>query len=237
MLFENQLTGNLPIAISTCTKLVSLGLDYNNFEGSIPQEYSNLTLLTGLWLSANNLDGDITNIYASMPNLGGLFLHSNNLSGVIDLTMNENLEYAILSDNNLSTIDVRNGNNIGIGAIQALNNPNLTCVFVDDKNNIPSGWDIDSNATYVETQVECDALGIEEFHATTFKVYPNPTKDLFIINSETVIETVSIYDIFGKIVKTYPMQNEYDVSGITKGMYLINIKSETGTSVKKLIIE
>jgi hypothetical protein len=115
--------------------------------------------------------------------------------------------------------------------------PNITCIFVDDKNNIPNGFEKDPTATYVETQAECDALGIAEYNATTFNLYPNPTNNSFFIDSRVSIEKISIYDIFGKLIKTYPSQIEYDVSGLSAGMYIINIESENGTAAQKLIIE
>ncbi|MDC8001808.1 T9SS type A sorting domain-containing protein [Aequorivita todarodis] len=235
--YDNQLSGNLPVFLSNCTKLTVLALDYNNFDGTIPIEYASLTAMESLYFSGNNLTGSATNIYASMPNLERLYLDGNTFVGTLNLSANENLRLVFLMDNNLSSLDLRNGNNPGIETLRVQNNSNLTCIFVDDKNNIPGNWQKDPSATYVETQAECDALSIKEFSASNFELYPNPTNKSFFIDSRISIEKISIYNTFGKLVKSYPSQNGYDVSGLSQGMYIINIENKKGTTTQKLIIE
>ena len=68
-------------------------------------------------------------------------------------------------------------------------------------------------------------------------LYPNPTNNSFLINSNSKIESISIYDISGKLIKIFDDQNEYDVSGFSTGLYLVKIKTEIGSSVEKLVIE
>ena len=194
---------------------------------------------------------------SNMSNLQFLFCANNSISS-IDTSQNPILEWADVMGNQLTTIDishnpalynfrcnnnpdlssldVRNGNNQGL-TLEAINNPALTCLFVDDKTNIPSGWNVDPNATYVETQAECDALDIQDYNRGTFTLYPNPAKDFFIVKSTSKIETVLVYDTLGKLIKSFSNQNQYVISGLLKGLYILHIKGEKGTSVKKLIIE
>lgn len=73
--------------------------------------------------------------------------------------------------------------------------------------------------------------------ASPIVLYPNPTRNSFSINSETNIESVTIYNVFGKLIRTYPNQNKYEILGLSKGLYLVSIKRETGSTVQKLIIE
>lgn len=156
--YNNQLSGELPISISNCTKLDTLALDYNNFHGNIPVVYKNLIAMESLYLSGNNLTGDVSSIYSFMPNLERLYLNENNFEGSLDLSANVQMRLLFLMDNNLSKINLKNGNSRGIEALMVENNPNLTCIFVDDRNNIPGDWRKDPSATYVETQEECDLL-------------------------------------------------------------------------------
>ncbi len=172
----------------------------------------------------------------NMPNLELIICSSNSIAE-LDFTNNPNLEHLECQDNALITIDLRNGHNPDITTLNATNNPLLTCVYVDNKNNIPSNWNMDPNASFIETEAECEALGIDDFQSNLFFLYPNPAKNSFSITSKSAVEKVSVYDISGKLIKIFTEQNEYDVSTISKGLYLISIQSETGTSNKKLIIE
>lgn len=82
-------------------------------------------------------------------------------------------------------------------------------------------------------------LGVKDFNAVNFKVYPNPTQGNWVFNSsEKNIESIVIVDITGKIVKTTaPKSNQtsIDASGLTPGIYFANITTATGTQILKLI--
>lgn len=153
----------------------------------------------------------------------------------IDLSQNPDMEMLRCNDNpNLTSLNIQNGNNFGL-ALEAVRNPYLKCVFVDDKNDIPADWIKDPSATYVESQAECDALGIDELNTTLFNLYPNPANKSIYIDSKISVEKVSIYNVFGKLVKTFSMQNEYDISELSNGMYIINVETKKGTNTKKFI--
>ncbi|XP_062102883.1 receptor-like protein EIX2 [Humulus lupulus] len=55
----NHLTGSIPSTIGNCEKLETLDLSMNNLSGPIPQNMSSLTFLNHLNLSYNNLSGKI----------------------------------------------------------------------------------------------------------------------------------------------------------------------------------
>ena len=195
-------------------------------------DVSNLRVLEALSLTSPITSIDVSqNLYIWL-----LKLVSTNLSSVELSSIPELYWVTIKNNSDLENIDLRNGSNPIINLV-ATENPNLSCVYVDNINEIPFNWEIDANATYVETEAECDALSVEDFNAISFDLYPNPTKDFFTINSKTSVETISIHDISGKLIKTFAAQNEYDVSGFSKGLYLIKIKSEAGNSVEKLLID
>lgn len=253
---------NLTSLNAYSSTLTSIDLSQNiNLRGiSIPNnsltslDVSNNPLLQVLEFSNNQItaidlsnNSDITALIAqynqlseletgNMPNLEYVQCFNNNIVQ-LDFSNNLSLENLECKSNALVDLDLRNGHNPEITNLNATDNPNLTCVYVDDKNNIPSNWDMDPNATYIETQAECDALSIDDFKSNLFAIYPNPTKNSFSIQSKSAVEIVSICDISGKLIKTFPAQNKYEVLGLSKGMYLVNIQSKTGSSVEKLIIE
>lgn len=64
------------------------------------------------------------------------------------------------------------------------------------------------------------------------KMYPNPTQNLLTLESEgsgNYINTVEIFDLYGKKVLSFNPKNDYlsiDMSGLTKGIYLILVNRE-----------
>ncbi|WP_310556759.1 T9SS type A sorting domain-containing protein [Flavobacterium sp.] len=84
-----------------------------------------------------------------------------------------------------------------------------------------------------------NALGVDDFeNKTGVTLYPNPTNNSFTIKSDKNIELVKIYDITGKLLKTILPQNkitQIDSSDLSKGEYLIEIKSDNIVKTEKLI--
>lgn len=196
-------------------------------------DVSNNPDLTTIIFNNNQVESiNVTNL----PKLWSIACDNNPILE-LNLSQNEALGVLYCSDTPITKLDLRNGNNNGLSTFEAINNPSLACIFVDDKNNIPSGWNVDSGATYVETEAECDALNMEDFKATAFNLYPNPANDFFNIQSTSGIKTVSVYDIFGKLVKTYPAQPDYSVSEFSSGVYIIKIQPERGDTIQRLMVK
>ena len=69
-------------------------------------------------------------------------------------------------------------------------------------------------------------------------VYPNPTSDILYMDVEnTTINNVSLFDINGKKLETIIMDsnNSVDISLLPKGIYFINISTDVGNTVRKII--
>ncbi|CAI9784374.1 unnamed protein product [Fraxinus pennsylvanica] len=79
----NQISGNIPPSLGTCTNLELLSLFDNHFAGSIPMELGNLSKLQILCLGRNNLIGSIPYEIGNSSMLQYLFLSSNTLTGTI----------------------------------------------------------------------------------------------------------------------------------------------------------
>lgn len=84
-------------------------------------------------------------------------------------------------------------------------------------------------------------LSTETFANTTPEVIlaPNPTKTSFTLNKK--VEEIQLYDVTGKLVKTYDgtfnAGHSFDVSGVTNGLYLVKIISGKKSITKRLLIE
>ena len=81
------------------------------------------------------------------------------------------------------------------------------------------------------------------FDANAIKIYPNPAKDTFTIDlnaafTPTEITSIAVYGSTGKLIFT---TNEYQevikVSGLSKGIYYVFIKTTRGNSTKKIVVE
>ena len=82
----------------------------------------------------------------------------------------------------------------------------------------------------------------ENSTGASFNMYPNPANELVKISpSENSNDaTVEITNALGQVVKREKLNNAeiiIPVNDLTEGMYFVNVKSKTGKSVSKLIIE
>ncbi len=166
-LWYNQLTGSIPPEIGNLSNLETLTVENNPLTGTIPANLANLTKMRYFWIGNNQLTGDIpTGLFDNMPDLIYAAIYGNDVTGDIDLSHNPELRGVWMNDLLISSIDMRNGHNDKINYFTTsydqntdIQNPNLTCIYVDDKNaSYLSSWDIGSNTHFVETQAECDAL-------------------------------------------------------------------------------
>lgn len=86
------------------------------------------------------------------------------------------------------------------------------------------------------------ALGIEDFSLNAASVFPNPANGSFTITTKSALETVTIYSQTGALIKTIEVKNakekaEVLVNDLSTGVYLIELKSSTDKSWKKVIVK
>ncbi|QSE99254.1 T9SS type A sorting domain-containing protein [Fulvivirga lutea] len=121
-LTSNQLTS---LDVTNCPALVDLGFD-NNQLTSI--DLSNNASLAYLFCENNQLtELDVSN----NTSLIELFCLGNEITS-LDLSQHADLQYFDCNDNQLTELNIANGNNVDIQSFDATNNPNLTCITVDD---------------------------------------------------------------------------------------------------------
>lgn len=78
-------------------------------------------------------------------------------------------------------------------------------------------------------------LGTNNFNATTFKVYPNPTNSIwnFDCNNE-VISKITITSILGKVIST-SSASVFDASSLSSGIYFAQIETQNAKETIKVI--
>ena len=80
------------------------------------------------------------------------------------------------------------------------------------------------------------ALGVEENTTNLFTLFPNPTNAELNINSIAPISEIIIYNNLGQLLLNADNTNQLDVSVLSKGIYIVNIKDENGGSETKKFI-
>jgi Secretion system C-terminal sorting domain len=68
-------------------------------------------------------------------------------------------------------------------------------------------------------------------------LHPNPAKNYFELTTELAIEKVEVYSMLGQLVKTFETQNQYSITDLSKGSYIIKITTSEETLNKTLIVE
>lgn len=84
--------------------------------------------------------------------------------------------------------------------------------------------------------VEDDTAGINDFNTQSISIYPNPTSGILHIQSDVAIEKIEIYSLTGQLLKKEHSTTELNLNNLNKGVYLIKISPEKGTSLTKKII-
>lgn len=88
-------------------------------------------------------------------------------------------------------------------------------------------------------------LGLEELENADFVFYPNPVTDIVTITvkNNSAITNMAVYDVSGKMIiaqkpATLVSTQTLDLSSVSKGMYLLEVTTESNSKVvKKLIVK
>ena len=111
------------------------------------------------------------------------------------------------------------------GAMCAANGANMTA----DAKKI---W---QNAALILTG---QSLGVNEnaLALDRISVYPNPTSGVLTVNSADAVKAISVYDTTGKQVST-SNTNTVDLSNQARGVYMVQVQTENGSTTKKVVLE
>lgn len=85
-----------------------------------------------------------------------------------------------------------------------------------------------------------ETLSVAQIDTDQVKVFPNPTTHSLNIKANTIIKKVSVIDINGRILKEFNLNNptlstQLDLADLTTGIYFVKIKTDKGSTNKKII--
>ncbi len=185
--------------------------------------------LTTLDISANTL-------------LGGTFCANNQLT-TLDVSVNTALIFLSCGNNQLTTLNVKNGNNSNMPdyAFNATNNPNLSCIEVDDATWSTANWtQKDTIASFSEN---CVVSVAESSQALSATIYPNPSNGTYTIALDKNYSqiNVQVIDVLGQVILAKEISNEQHISlnlNTPKGTYFVNINTNEGAqNTTKVVVE
>lgn len=79
-------------------------------------------------------------------------------------------------------------------------------------------------------------MGVNDVNRTNISVYPNPVTNILNIESNKKIDEVAIYNIDGKLISSYTMDNQkIDVSNLPKGVYMVTVTTGKVIKTQKVI--
>lgn len=157
----------------------------------------------------------------------GYFLCDNNLLTTLDVSKNSKLFYLTAYANRFTSLNLKNGANTLITYIEIWENPTLTCIQVDDANYSTTNWlKKDFNASY---NTNC-LLGTSEIQHSKISLHPNPVKNTINLSEKANVE---IYNSAGQKLKSAKQSKSVDVSNLSKGIYVIILKDNSGNEIQK----
>lgn len=83
-------------------------------------------------------------------------------------------------------------------------------------------------------------LGTNDYLASKFSVYPNPSTNVINFSNEAnaVVSTIEMADLNGRVVKTANVnatEGEVSISDLAAGIYMMTISTDQGVAVKKIV--
>ncbi|NND63882.1 MAG: T9SS type A sorting domain-containing protein [Flavobacteriaceae bacterium] len=222
----NELT---TLDITNNPNLKNVNID-SNFLTSI--DLFNNPLLELLRIDQNELNEiDLSNNTA----LYFVEVYGNNLQ-TLDVSNNPNLEFLTCLNNNLNSLNISNGNNVALETFNAINNPALSCIQVD---NVPyansrDDWQVDEGIDYSENCL----LAVGDFLNATVQIFPNPAKDQIQISFSDLVEpeVLEIYNALGKqLLRKSATFETIDVSSFASGILFLKIYTSEGNVITKKI--
>lgn len=84
-------------------------------------------------------------------------------------------------------------------------------------------------------------VSVENFISQKLNLFPNPVTEIVTIsNNENIgVKQIEVFDISGKTIKSQEFNNENEVqlnlANVASGMYLLHIKTNEGTAMKKVM--
>lgn len=177
----------------------------------ITGQFTNTTTFGNTTLFSNGSD----DIFIAKLDTNGNFLWAKEIGGGLNSTESG---YGISMDHN--------GNSYTTGYFSG------TATFGNTTLTSSGDWDV------FIAKLEKDFLSVTEDSETILKIYPNPVNNRIFIENGTLITKVTLRDLNGRrIISKTPnsTETELDITQLSQGVYILEIKSGNNTSMEKIV--
>ncbi len=151
-----------------------------------------------------------------------------------------------LSDSGrISKLYTNNGEGVFVEVLgtpfMGVNEGSIAFADVDGDNDpelLITGWaDSGDKIAKLYNNDNANALAISDFAIEGFKIYPNPVKDqLTITGKNMIVNEINIYDHTSRIMKKVIWQGtSTSLNHLATGMYILRIKTNQGTTARKIL--
>jgi Leucine-rich repeat (LRR) protein len=211
--YANQLTS---LDVSVCTALTTLNCSGNDLTNL---NVSGCTALTSLNCSGNQYANQLTSLDVSACTALTTLDCSGNQLTILNASGCTALTSLNCSGNQITSLNVKNGNNINMVTFIAIGNPSLSCIEVDNVQ-----WSID-NWTAAAPQTSffsenCSGVGITDNNETKAPMfYPNPTTGSIYLPEPA---NITLSDLSGKLLLEEKNKKQLDISALPAGMYFLS---------------
>ncbi len=223
--FRNNLTS---LNVENNTELMDLSCSDNKITSLDVSANTNLIYFGCYNNLLNSLD------VSQNPELKLLFCDNNNIT-TLDFSQNTKLTKLDIYSNNLFNLNLQNGNNNMMEFMNAWNNPNLSCIQVDDVAWSSENWTNIDDASSFDTN--CPILSdTEEADLISFQIYPNPAFDFISIETDLDIDRFVIYNFNGqKVLEEKLIDSRLDIRRLDAGFYILHPESSQGLKPIKFV--
>lgn len=214
------------VNINGATNLKSF---YANGDALTSLDISNNPLLQSLDITHNQI---VSLEPSNNPALQTLLV-GNNLISELDLSDNHELIALSCYQNNLTSLNVKNGNNVNMpgSSFYIQDNPDLFCVEVDDTDWSTQHW---TNKDLWTNYSENCNMSTSDQEFLQLRIYPNPVKS--VLNFSERCTQVEIYSLEGKKVMQARDIEKINTELLASGIYIVKAQSVNGkTTTTKFI--
>jgi hypothetical protein len=141
-------------------------------------------------------------------------------------------------DNSVSTLS--SGTTTWTNVTFTFTSTTVTDVRIQMNKNTSATGENNSIAIDNVSIVPSSSLSVNDLAQFNFKSYPNPAKDYINLSAAKNINKVEIYTLLGQQVKSIPLNSnsaKVNVSGLSKGVYLVKTFIEDAVGTYKFIKE
>lgn len=100
------------------------------------------------------------------------------------------------------------------------------------RNNDPMNEEVHVSVTLGVT------VGVNELGENVYvAVYPNPASTILHLNTNGNITKVNLVNTIGQVVYSSANGNDIDISQLERGVYFVNVETESGTTTQKVLVQ